>query len=67
MEYLVRTYTEPGALVLDSSMGSATTGIACLRSGRRFVGIERDPAIFAVAESRLAEAGRGVRSARACA
>src|SRR5581483_3247502 len=49
MEYLVRTYTRPGDLVLDNTMGSGTTGVACVRAGRRFVGIERDPGYFAVA------------------
>jgi DNA modification methylase len=54
MEYLVRTYSDEGETVLDPTMGSATTGIACLNTGRRFVGIEKDPAIFATAESRIA-------------
>lgn len=54
MEYLVRTYTQPGATVLDNTMGSGTTGVACLRSGRSFVGIERDPEYFARAEARIA-------------
>ena len=58
MEYLVRTYTDPGALVLDNAMGSGTTGVACVRSGRRFVGIEKDPDYFAAAARRI-EAARG--------
>ncbi|HBK67309.1 MAG TPA: hypothetical protein DDZ91_01585, partial [Firmicutes bacterium] len=37
-EYMIRTYTDPGELVLDNCMGSGTTGVACLRSGRRFMG-----------------------------
>src|SRR3990167_734423 len=40
LEFLIRTYTRPGELVLDCCMGSGTTGIAALRAGRRFIGIE---------------------------
>jgi site-specific DNA-methyltransferase (adenine-specific) len=53
MEYLVRTYSNPGDVILDNCMGSGTTGIACLRTGRKFIGIENDPVHFATAESRL--------------
>lgn len=56
MEYLVRTYTDEGDTVLDFCMGSGTTGVACERTGRLFVGIERDPDYFAVAQKRLAAA-----------
>lgn len=52
-EYLIRTYTHPGALVLDNCMGSGTTGVACLKTGRRFIGIESDPRHFATATCRL--------------
>lgn len=52
-EYLIRTYTPTQGLVLDNVMGSGTTGVACLMSGRRFVGIEKDPEIFRIAEARL--------------
>jgi site-specific DNA-methyltransferase (adenine-specific) len=41
-EYLIRTYTEPGAVVLDNCMGSGTTAVACVRSGRNFIGFEND-------------------------
>jgi site-specific DNA-methyltransferase (adenine-specific) len=54
-EYLIRTYSNPGDLVLDNCMGSGTTGLAAARSGRRFIGIESDPAIFAVAAKRLSD------------
>lgn len=50
---LVRDYTEPGALVMDPFLGSGTTGLACARLGRRFIGIERDPAYFEVARERI--------------
>lgn len=46
LEYLVKTYTLPGELILDPVMGSGTTGEACLNLGRDFIGIEKDPAIF---------------------
>lgn len=53
MEYFVRTYTNEGALVLDNCMGSGSTALACLRSGRRFIGFEKDPAIYATASERI--------------
>jgi hypothetical protein len=42
-EYLIRTYSNPGDLVLDNTMGSGTTLIACLNTGRRGIGIEKTP------------------------
>lgn len=56
MEYLIRTYTNPGDTVLDNCMGSGTTGVACMNTGRRFIGIERDPTYFAAAELRVWQA-----------
>lgn len=53
MEYLIRTYTNPGDLVLDNCMGSGTTGLAAVNTGRRFIGIERDPGYFAICQSRI--------------
>jgi site-specific DNA-methyltransferase (adenine-specific) len=52
--YLVRTYTEPGDLVLDFCAGSGTTGVACLREGRSAILIEREPAYCAIIHNRLA-------------
>lgn len=43
MEYLVKTYSAPGGIVLDNCMGSGTTGVACLTTGRRFIGMELNP------------------------
>ena len=56
LEYLIRTYTKPGDTVLDNCMGSGSTGVACVHTGRRFVGMEQDEQYFAVAERRIAEA-----------
>ena len=53
MEYLIKTYTHPGELVLDNTMGSGTTGVACMNTGRRFIGIERDEKYFEIAEKRI--------------
>lgn len=56
MEYMIRTYTFEGQTILDNTMGSGTTGVACMNTGRNFIGIERDPAYFAIAENRIREA-----------
>ena len=56
MEYLVRTYTNEGETVMDNTMGSGTTGVACANAGRRFIGIEMDPGYFKIAEARISEA-----------
>ncbi len=53
MEYLIRTYTNPGDLVLDNCMGSGTTGVAARNTDRRFIGIERDPDYFAICQKRI--------------
>lgn len=56
LRYLIRTYTNPGDTVLDFTMGSGTTGVACMMEGRNFIGIEIDPGYFAIAEKRIADA-----------
>lgn len=56
MEDLVRTYSNPGNLVLDFTMGSGSTGVACVNTSRSFIGIERDPGYFNVATSRIKQA-----------
>jgi DNA modification methylase len=56
MEYLIRTYTNEGDTVLDNTMGSGTTGVACVNTGRSFIGIERDDKYFAIAQDRIAQA-----------
>ena len=56
MEYLVKTYTNEGDVVLDNCMGSGTTGVACVNTGRKFIGIERDADYFKIAEQRIYDA-----------
>lgn len=51
--YLIRTYSNPGETVLDCCMGSGTTGVAAIETGRRFIGIERDPGYYQIAWKRL--------------
>ena len=53
MEYLIRTYTNEGQTVLDNTMGSGTTGVACVNTERCFIGIERDEDYFNVATNRI--------------
>ena len=52
-EYLIKTYTNEGELVLDNAMGSGTTGIACLNTNRRFIGIEKNDKYFDIAYNRI--------------
>ena len=59
MEYLIKTYTNEGEVVLDFTMGSGTTGVAAMQTGRRFIGIERDEGYFDIAEKRIMEALNG--------
>jgi site-specific DNA-methyltransferase (adenine-specific) len=54
----VTKFTDPGELVLDPFMGSGTTGLACLKLGRRFIGIEKDPKYFRQASRRISDACR---------
>lgn len=53
MEYMVKTYTNPGDVVLDNCMGSGTTGVACMNLARSFIGIEKDPVYFEIARERI--------------
>ena len=53
MEYLIKTYTNEGETVLDFTMGSGTTGVACQNLGRDFIGIEMDDHYFQVAKDRI--------------
>ena len=55
LEYLIRTYTNEGETVLDFTMGSGTTGVACVNTGRNFIGIEKDAEYFRIAQDRIRE------------
>jgi DNA modification methylase len=56
LEYLIKTYTLEGEIVLDFTMGSGSTGVACMNTNRKFVGIERDRNYFEIATKRIEEA-----------
>lgn len=56
MEYLIRTYTNEGDTVLDFTMGSGTTGVAAVNTGRSFIGIEMDEGYFEIAKKRIEDA-----------
>ncbi len=53
MEYMIKTYTTEGETVLDFTMGSGTTGVACKNLGRKFIGIELDEKYFNIAKERI--------------
>lgn len=55
MEYLIKTYSNAGDTILDFTMGSGTTGVASLRNGRRFIGIEKEEKYFDIATARILE------------
>jgi DNA modification methylase len=55
-EYLIKTYTNEGETVLDNCMGSGTTGVACINTNRKFIGIEKEEKYFNIAEKRINEA-----------
>ncbi|MFN7301805.1 MAG: DNA-methyltransferase [Bacteroidota bacterium] len=54
--YFIRTYSNEGETVLDPFMGSGTTGVACVKTGRKFIGIELDPAYCEIAKQRIEKA-----------
>jgi site-specific DNA-methyltransferase (adenine-specific) len=53
MEFLIKTYTDENDMVLDNTMGSCSTGIACINTNRNFIGIENDKYFFDVSINRL--------------
>lgn len=55
MEYLIKTYTNEGDIVLDNCMGSGSTGVACNNTNRNFIGIEKDEKYFNIAKNRIEE------------
>jgi site-specific DNA-methyltransferase (adenine-specific) len=56
LEYLIKTYTQEGETVLDFTMGSGSTGVACVNTGRSFIGIELDDNYFDIAKDRIEKA-----------
>ena len=55
-EYFVKTFSNPGDVILDNTMGSGTTGVACVNLDREFIGIEKDKEYFDIAVERISEA-----------
>ena len=53
LEYLIKTYTNEGEIVLDNCMGSGSTGVACVNTNRDFIGIELDKDYFNIAKQRI--------------
>ena len=53
LEYLIRTYTNEGEVVLDATMGSGSTGVAAINTGRKFIGFETDKNFYDIAERRI--------------
>ena len=58
MEYIIKTYTNENETVLDFTMGSGTTGVACRNTDRKFIGIELDDNYFKIAQDRINSKGR---------
>jgi site-specific DNA-methyltransferase (adenine-specific) len=56
LSYLLQTYSKQGDVILDNTMGSGSTGVACINESRNFIGIEKDEIIFALAKKRIEEA-----------
>lgn len=56
LEYLIKTYSNEGETILDNTMGSGSTGVACVNTNRGFIGIELNDDYFKIAEKRIKEA-----------
>lgn len=56
LEYLIKTYTNEGETVLDATMGSGSTGVACMNTGRKFIGFETEKNFFEIAKKRIDKA-----------
>ena len=61
LEYLIRTYTNPGETVLDCCMGSGSTGVAAVNTDRDFIGMELDEHYFQIARERIRAAKEAVK------
>lgn len=60
LEEIIKTYTNEGDLVLDNTMGSGSTGVACLNTNREFIGIEKEEKYFNIAKERIEERSREI-------
>ena len=56
LEYIIKTSSNEGDIILDCFMGSGSTGVACVNTNRKFIGIERDEEYFEIAKNRINEA-----------
>lgn len=62
LEYLIKTYTNNGDIVLDNCMGSGSTGVACINTGRSFIGMELEKNFFDIAVERISETEKQVKN-----
>lgn len=60
LRYLIKTYTNEGMTVLDNTMGSGSTGVACVNTGRNFIGMELSDKYFEIAERRIRQAQKDI-------
>ena len=58
MEYLIKTYSNEGDTILDFTAGSFTTGVACMNTNRKFIGIEMDDKYFDIGSKRILESNK---------
>ena len=61
LEYLIKTYTNEGEIVLDNCMGSGSTGVACININRKFIGVELEEKYFEMAKNRIEEAQNNIK------
>ena len=61
LEYLIKTYTNEGEIILDNTMGSGSTGVACINTNRKFIGIELEEKYFNIAKTRIEEAQNSIK------
>ena len=61
LEYLIKTYTNENEIVLDFTMGSGSTGVACINTNRKFIGIELDEKYFNIAKKRIEDAQNNIK------
>ena len=60
LKYLIKTYTKENETVLDFTMGSGSTGVACIKTNRNFIGIEKEKEYYEIAKQRIKEAKNNV-------